>query len=62
VVEAHLLDFQGDLYGKDMTLRFVDRLREERRFPSKEALLDQIRRDIERARPLLQPLLERKNA
>ncbi len=45
-VEAHLLDFSGDLYGAEMEIRFVGRLRAEERFPSVEALRLQIRRDI----------------
>ncbi|NPA93159.1 MAG: bifunctional riboflavin kinase/FAD synthetase [Chloroflexi bacterium] len=49
-VEAHLLDFSGDLYGKELVLEFVVRLRAERRFPSPQALVDQIRRDIAAAR------------
>lgn len=50
VVEAHLLDYSGDLYGSDLTLEFVDRLRGERRFDSVDELIEQIGRDIEQAR------------
>jgi riboflavin kinase/FMN adenylyltransferase len=49
-VEAHLLDFKGDLYGARMILKFVARLRDERRFPSIEALASQIRDDVVAAR------------
>jgi len=49
-VEAHLLDFKGDLYGKEMELVFADKLREEKKFPSLEALKDQIAQDIAEAR------------
>jgi riboflavin kinase/FMN adenylyltransferase len=49
----HILDFEGDLYGRDITLEFIDRLRDERRFPGPEALLTQIERDISRAREIL---------
>ncbi len=49
-IEAHLLDFSGELYGQKLTLQFVARLRDERRFPSPEALAAQINRDIEVAR------------
>lgn len=45
-VEAHLLGFTGDLYGQPLILEFLHRLREERRFPSVEALVAQIRADI----------------
>jgi riboflavin kinase/FMN adenylyltransferase len=54
VVETHILDFQDDLYGREITLHFIDRLRDERRFPGPEALLTQIRRDIGRAREILE--------
>ncbi len=49
-VEAHFLDFTGDLYGTDLELILGDRLREERKFPSLAALSDQIRIDIDHAR------------
>lgn len=49
-VEAHLLDFHGNLYGREMEFTFVEKLRGERRFPSLEALQRQIARDISRAR------------
>lgn len=52
-VEAHLLDFEGDLYGQTLALDFVARLRDEQAFPSLNALVDQIRRDIEDARKIL---------
>ncbi len=52
-VEVHLLDFEGDLYGEFIELEFVAFLRGEQRFPSKDALSDQIRRDVESARAVL---------
>ncbi len=52
-VEAHLLGFQGDLYGQCVRLDFLHRLREERRFESPEALVAQIRQDVARAQELL---------
>ncbi len=52
-VEAHLLDFDRDLYGQELELEFVERLREERKFPSVEALVEQIHTDIGRARQIL---------
>ena len=51
-VETHLLDFSGDLYGQDITVRFVERLRAEKKFPSPEALVGQIRRDEQKAREI----------
>lgn len=52
-VEAHLLDFDRDLYGETLTLEFVARLRDELKFDSVEALLAQIHADIEQTRKLL---------
>ena len=52
-VEAHLLDYEGDLYGQALGLSFVDRLREERAFPGPEALVRQIGQDIAEARGVL---------
>jgi riboflavin kinase / FMN adenylyltransferase len=54
VLEAHLLDFEGDLYGREARLEFVERLRAERGFPGRVALLEQIRSDIEGARHVLE--------
>jgi riboflavin kinase / FMN adenylyltransferase len=49
-VEAHLLDFEGDLYGRVVDVSFVRRIREERRFPGIDELKEQIQRDVEEAR------------
>ncbi len=49
-VEAHLLDFSGDLYGQTVRLMFRSRVREERRFSSVDALRAQIADDVETAR------------
>jgi riboflavin kinase / FMN adenylyltransferase len=49
-VEAHLLDFHGELYGEEMEITFVEKLRGERRFPSLDALKRQIARDVAKAR------------
>ena len=49
-VEAHLLDFTGDLYGRPVRLDLLDRLREEMRFGSVDELKAQIARDIAAAR------------
>jgi len=53
IVEAHLLDFDRDLYGETMSLVFIERLRDERKFDGPAALLEQIQRDIRRARVIL---------
>src|SRR5438876_649160 len=49
-VEAHLLDFSGDLYGRPIQLTFLRRLRDERKFPNVEALRNQIALDVLAAR------------
>ena len=53
LVEVHLLDFEGDLYGERFELEFFAALRGERRFPDLAALSEQIRRDVEAARAVL---------
>ena len=53
VVEAFLLDYTGDLYGRPITLEFTNRLRDEQRFESADALIAQIDADVARARTLL---------
>ncbi len=49
VVETHILDFDRDLYGQEISLQFVNRLRDEKKFSGAEELLAQIRRDVEEA-------------
>jgi len=44
-IEAHLLDFHGDLYNLDMCVEFLARLRDERKFPSLDALAAQLQAD-----------------
>lgn len=53
LLEVHLLDFDGDLYGQELEVEFVARLREERDFPSLETLTAQIRHDAAEARTVL---------
>jgi len=50
ILETHVLDFDGDLYGATLDIAFIARLREERKYPSSAALMAQIRRDIAAAR------------
>lgn len=52
-VEAHMLDFDGDLYGQVLRLEIVARIRDERKFPNLEALVAQIKRDIIEASAIL---------
>ena len=51
-IETHVLDYSGDLYGKTVRLSFVQRLRDERRFPDVDALTAQIEADRRRAERL----------
>jgi riboflavin kinase / FMN adenylyltransferase len=53
LVEAHLIDFDGDLYGETLRIAFVERLRGEKRFESVDALVEQMERDVDDARALL---------
>ncbi len=58
-VEVHLLAFpppgqDGDLYGQELTVEFMARLRDERRFPNLDALVAQIHRDVQAAQAVLQ--------
>lgn len=52
-VEAYLLDFSGDLYGSVVRIEFLERLRDERRFDSVDALVQQMGRDVAATRRLL---------
>ena len=53
LLEAHLLDFDGDLYGEPAIVRFTHFLRSERKFDGIDALIAQLRADVEHARTLL---------
>lgn len=53
IVEAHILDFDQELYGRTLRLHFVERLRDEKRFEGPDELLEQIERDIGRGRDIL---------
>jgi len=52
-VETHLLNYKGDLYGKDMRLEFVQKLRDEQHFPSTEKLKAQIEKDVREVEEIL---------
>ena len=52
-VEAHILDFDRDLYDQEVKLEFVERLRDELKFDSVEALLEKIHEDITQTRKIL---------
>lgn len=51
--EVHIFDFQGDLYGRELKVFFVERLRDERRFPSVDELVQQLKRDETLSRTIL---------
>jgi riboflavin kinase / FMN adenylyltransferase len=53
LLEAFVLDFDGDLYDQEVKVRFVARLRGEERFESAELLIEQMKRDVEETRRLL---------
>ncbi|HUQ39271.1 MAG TPA: bifunctional riboflavin kinase/FAD synthetase, partial [Acidimicrobiales bacterium] len=53
LLEAYLLDFEGDLYGEGAKVRFVRRLRDEERFDSVDDLVAQMGRDVDAARTIL---------
>ena len=52
LVEAHLIGFDGDLYGQNVRIAFIERMRGEKRFESVDALVEQMRRDIVEARAI----------
>lgn len=54
LLEAHLFDFDGDLYGKRIEVEFVAKLRDEEKFPGLPSLVAQMHRDGDRARKILQ--------
>lgn len=52
-VEAYLLNYKGDLYGRELKVEFVQKLRDERRFPTSEELKRQIERDVQEVEAIL---------
>jgi riboflavin kinase / FMN adenylyltransferase len=56
LIEAYILDFEGDLYGGNLRLEFLERLRGERRFEDPRALIEQMHRDVERTREVVEAL------
>lgn len=49
-IEIHILDFKGDLYGDVISVRVLDRIRDEQKFESQEVLSNQLKKDEERVR------------
>jgi riboflavin kinase / FMN adenylyltransferase len=52
LIEAYILDFDGDLYGRELRLDFLARLRGERRFETAEALIEQMHSDVQHTREI----------
>jgi riboflavin kinase/FMN adenylyltransferase len=53
LVEAHLIGFDGDLYGQQLRIAFLERMRGEKRFDSVDALVEQMHRDLVEARRIV---------
>ncbi|NIS75388.1 MAG: bifunctional riboflavin kinase/FAD synthetase [Deltaproteobacteria bacterium] len=53
-VEVYILDFSEDIYGEEISLYFIDRIRDERKFASVEDLVAQMKRDVKRGRKILE--------
>jgi riboflavin kinase/FMN adenylyltransferase len=53
LIEAYIIDFAGDLYGSELRLRFIERLRGERRFDDADALVEQMHLDVQQTRELI---------
>lgn len=53
-LEVHILGFEGELYGKQIEMLFIQKLRDEKKFDSSALLVEQIKRDMEEARKILQ--------
>ncbi|WP_296280464.1 bifunctional riboflavin kinase/FAD synthetase [Pseudoxanthomonas sp.] len=62
LLEAHLFDFTGDLYGRHIEVEFVAKLRDELKFPDLPSLTEQMHRDADQARALLSEHKERATA
>jgi riboflavin kinase / FMN adenylyltransferase len=56
LLEAHVIDFDGDLYGQLVSIQFVDRIRDQRRFDGLDELGAQLQADVETARSMLADL------
>jgi riboflavin kinase/FMN adenylyltransferase len=52
-LEVHILDFDQDIYGSDVELIFVEKIRDEKKFETPELLVEQIKEDIKKARKIL---------
>jgi riboflavin kinase / FMN adenylyltransferase len=59
LVEAHLIGFEGDLYGETLRIAFLDRLRGEKRFETVDDLVAQMHRDVDDAKRIARPAGQR---
>jgi len=57
-VEVHILDFRENLYGRNLNLLFIERIRDEMKFDSPQQLVEHIKLDIERSIPILNSYLQ----
>jgi riboflavin kinase/FMN adenylyltransferase len=60
LIEAFLIDFDGDLYGQTLRIGFLKRLRGEKRFDSVDELVAQMQRDVEQAREICSATVSRR--
>lgn len=58
LVEVHLLEFKGDIYGKHLKIELIDRLRDEKKFESKDELMNQIKLDEEKGKEIIDKLID----
>ncbi|MEA1935765.1 MAG: bifunctional riboflavin kinase/FAD synthetase [Thermodesulfobacteriota bacterium] len=54
-IEAHIIDFKGNICGKSLIISFIDRIRDEMKFEGPEKLAEQIKKDVAKARKILGP-------
>ena len=59
MIESHLFNFNGDLYGKEITIRFIKRLRDEFKFSTVEALRQQLEDDADEAKSIVEQYLKK---
>jgi riboflavin kinase / FMN adenylyltransferase len=57
IVEAHLIGFDGDIYGETLRIAFLERLRGEKRFDSVDDLVEQMNRDVDEAKRIAEATL-----
>jgi riboflavin kinase/FMN adenylyltransferase len=62
LLEVHVFDFDGDLYGREIEVEFVARLRDELKFETVEAMVMQMHRDAAQARESLRKVIDESNA